>query len=54
MARFELRPLVKLRSTGGTGFTHVTGTNRRNNPNRPRLGNYDPVPRRHDEFREER
>ena len=54
MARSELRPLVRLRSTGGTGFTYVTRKNRRNDPDRPRLRKYDPVPRRHVEFREER
>ena len=54
MARNELRPLVKLRSTGGTGFTYVTRKNRRNNPNRLVLRKYDPVLRRHVDFREER
>jgi len=32
MARSEVRPLVKLRSTGGTGYTYVTRKNRRNRP----------------------
>jgi len=54
MARNELRPLVKLRSTGGTGFTYVTRKNRRNDPNRLVLRKYDPVLRRHVDLPEER
>jgi large subunit ribosomal protein L33 len=54
MARSELRPLVRLRSTAGTGTTYVTRKNRRNNPERMTLRKYDPVLRRHVEFREER
>lgn len=44
MARNDIRPIVKLRSTAGTGYTYVTSKNRRN----------DPVARRHVDFREER
>ncbi|SDS77388.1 50S ribosomal protein L33 [Jiangella sp. DSM 45060] len=54
MARTELRPVVKLRSTAGTGFTYVTRKNRRNHPDRMVLRKYDPVAKRHVEFREER
>ncbi|WP_234482104.1 50S ribosomal protein L33 [Streptomyces sp. MBT49] len=36
MARNELRPVIKLRSTVGTGYTYVTRKNRRNDPDRPR------------------
>lgn len=32
MARNELRPVVKLRSTARTGYTCVTRKNRRNDP----------------------
>lgn len=39
---------------GATGFTYVTRKNRRNDPNRLVLRKYDPVLRRHVEFREER
>jgi large subunit ribosomal protein L33 len=39
MARNEIRPLVKLRSTVGTGYTYVTRKNRRNNPDRLVLRN---------------
>ncbi|GGV73230.1 50S ribosomal protein L33 2 [Streptomyces gelaticus] len=54
MARNELRPVVRLRSTAGTGSTYVTRKNRRNDPERMVLRKYDPVARRHVEFREER
>ncbi|MCK2145034.1 50S ribosomal protein L33 [Streptomyces sp. NEAU-PBA10] len=54
MARNEVRPVVKLRSTAGTGFTYVTRKNRRNDPDRLVLRKYDPVSRRHVDFREER
>ncbi|WP_327665655.1 MULTISPECIES: 50S ribosomal protein L33 [unclassified Streptomyces] len=54
MARNELRPIVKLRSTAGTGHTYVTRKNRRNNPDRLILRKYDPVIGRHVDHREER
>jgi len=54
MARTEIRPLVKLRSTAGTGYTYVTRKNRGNDPDRLVLRKYDPVARRHVDFREER
>jgi large subunit ribosomal protein L33 len=50
----ELRPIVKIRSTAGTGTTYVTRKNRRNDPDRMTLRKYDPVVRRHVDFREER
>lgn len=50
----ELRPVVKMRSTAGTGTTYVTRKNRRNDPDRMTLRKYDPVVRCHVEFREER
>lgn len=50
----DIRPVVKLRSTAGTGFTYVTRKNRRNDPDRLVLRKYDPVVRRHVDFREER
>ena len=49
-----LRPIVKMRSTAGTGFTYVTRKSRRNSPDRMVLRKYDPVLRRHVEFKEER
>ena len=54
MARNDIRPIIKLKSTAGTGFTYVTRTNKRNNPDRITLKKYDPVVRKHVEFREER
>jgi len=54
MARNELRPIVKLRSTEGTGYTYVTRKNRRNDPDRLTLRKYDPILKRHVLFREER
>ena len=50
----ELRPLIKLRSTAGTGYTYVTRKNRRNTPDRLSLRKYDPMIRQHVEFKEAR
>lgn len=50
----EIRPVIKLRSTAGTGYTYVTRKNRRNNPDRLVLRMYDPMVRRHVEFKEDR
>ena len=50
----DIRPIIKLRSTAGTGYTYVTKKNRRNDPDRLVLKKYDPVVRKHVEFREER
>ncbi|MFI8868155.1 MULTISPECIES: 50S ribosomal protein L33 [unclassified Streptomyces] len=54
MARNELRPIIKLRSTAGTGYTYVTRKNRRNDPDRLGLRKFDPLVRRHVDFREDR
>jgi large subunit ribosomal protein L33 len=54
MARNELRPIVRLRSTAGTGTTYVTRKSRRNDPDRLVLRKYDPAARQHVVFREER
>ncbi|MCX4529161.1 MULTISPECIES: 50S ribosomal protein L33 [unclassified Streptomyces] len=54
MARPEVRPIIKLRSTAGTGYTDVTRKNRRNDPDRMGLRKFDPVVRRHVDFRDER
>lgn len=54
MARNDLRPIVKLRSAAGTGYTYVTRKNQRCDPGRLRLRKYDPLIRRHVEFQEER
>ena len=50
----DLRPLIKLRSTAETGYTYVTRKNRRNDPDRLSLRKYDPIIRRHVEFKETR
>ena len=50
----DVRPIIKLKSTAGTGFTYATKKNPRNNPDRITLKKYDPVVRKHVEFREER
>jgi large subunit ribosomal protein L33 len=50
----DLRPVIKLRSTAGTGYTYVTRKNRRNNPDRMSIRKYDPMIRKHVEFREDR
>ena len=49
-----IRPVIRLRSTAGTGFTYVTRKNRRNDPDRLVLRKYDPLARRHVDFREDR
>ncbi|MCS6712023.1 50S ribosomal protein L33 [Brachybacterium sp. EF45031] len=49
-----LRPVIRLRSTAGTGYTYVTTKNRRSTPDRLVVRKYDPVLRRHVDFREER
>jgi large subunit ribosomal protein L33 len=54
MSRSTLRPVIKLRSTAGTGYTYVTRKSRRNDPDRLVIRKYDPVASRHVEFREER
>ena len=48
----QLRPIIKLRSTAGTGYTYVTRKNRRNTPDRLVLKKFDPIVRRHVEFKE--
>jgi large subunit ribosomal protein L33 len=50
----DVRPIIKLRSTAGTGYTYVTKKNRRTDPDRMVLRKYDPVARQHVEFKEER
>lgn len=50
----DVRPIIKLKSTAGTGFTYVTRKNRRNDPDRIVLRKYDPMVRKHVEFKEDR
>lgn len=50
----DVRPIIKLRSSAGTGYTYVTRKNRRNNPDRLTLRKFDPIVRQHVEFKETR
>ena len=43
----DVRPIIKLKSTAGTGYTYVTRKNRRNTPDRLVIKKYDPVVRKH-------
>ena len=43
----DVRPIIKMKSTAGTGYTYVTRKNRRNDPDRLVLKKYDPVVRKH-------
>jgi len=52
--RTDLRPVVTLRSTAGTGYSYVTRKNRRSNPDRMVLRKFDPLAREHVDFRETR
>ncbi|RIJ70611.1 50S ribosomal protein L33 [Nakamurella silvestris] len=54
MARNDIRPVIKLKSTAGTGYTYVTRKNRRHDPDRLILRKFDPVHRAHVDFKEER
>ncbi|WP_055490851.1 50S ribosomal protein L33 [Streptomyces sp. TP-A0356] len=54
MTRNNARPVVRLKSTAGTGVTYVTRKNRTNDPDRLVLRKYDAVVGRHVLFREER
>lgn len=54
MARNDRRPIIKLRSTAGTGFTYVSRKNKVNTRERLELRKYDPVVRQHVVFKEER
>lgn len=50
----DKRPIIKLRSTAGTGYTYVTTKNKINTRDRITLKKYDPVIRKHVEFKETR
>lgn len=54
MARSEARIKVKLRSTAGTGYTYMTTKNKANQRERLVMKKYDPVVRKHVEFKEEK
>ncbi|MDC4232897.1 50S ribosomal protein L33 [Actinomyces sp. B33] len=50
----DVRPVITLESSAGTGYRYVTRKNRRNTPDRMRIRKYDPVVRKHVEFVETR
>lgn len=50
----DKRPVIKLRSTAGTGYLYVTKKNKVNTRERVELKKYDPVIRQHVIFKEER
>ncbi len=54
MAKSTKRPIIKLRSTAGTGYTYTSRKNKGNTRERIELMKYDPVVRKHVIFKEER
>ena len=54
MPKNEKRPIIKLKSPAGTGYTYVTRKNKTNTRERLEIKKYDPVVRQHVAFREER
>ena len=50
----DKRPIIKLRSTAGTGYMYVTKKNKVNSRERIELKKYDPKARQHVLFKEER
>lgn len=50
----EVRTVIRMRSTAGTGYTYMTTKNRRNTPDRLVRRKFDPRVREVVEFREER
>jgi large subunit ribosomal protein L33 len=54
MAKGEQRIKVKLRSTEGTGYTYMTTKNKATQRERITMKKYDPVIRRHVDFKEEK
>ncbi len=50
----DKRPIIKLVSTAGTGYTYVTTKNKNNTVDRIELKKYDPKVRKHVIFKEEK
>ena len=48
------RELIRLVSSAGTGFFYTTNKNRKRTPDKLVFKKYDPVVRKHVDFREER
>ena len=49
-----MRELIRLVSSAGTGHFYTTDKNKRTTPDKIEIKKYDPVVRKHVEFREER
>ena len=47
-----MRDLIKLVSTAGTGHFYTTDKNKKNTPDKMVLKKYDPVVRKHVEYKE--
>ena len=47
-----MRDLIKLVSTAGTGHYYTTDKNKKNTPDKMVLKKYDPVVRKHVEYKE--
>ena len=54
MPKNDKRPIIKLKSSAGTGYTYVTRKNKANTRERLELSTYDPGVRKHVPFKEER
>jgi large subunit ribosomal protein L33 len=54
MSKSDKRPIIKLKSTAGTGYTYVTRKNKTNTRERIEIKKYDPRIRQHVMFKEER
>ena len=50
----DIRPIIKLRSTAGTGYTYVTKKNRRNDPDRLEIKKFCPNCGTHQAHKESR
>ena len=50
----DKRPVIKLKSNAGTGYTYVTNKNKVNTRDRIELKKYDPIVRKHVIFKEEK
>ncbi len=48
----NVRQIITLESTAGTGYRYSTKKNKRNHPNRVEFKKYDPVARKHVIFKE--
>ena len=49
-----MRELIRLVSSAGTGHFYTTDKNKRTTPDKIEIKKYDPVVRKHVDFREER